>query len=112
MKFFYDINPINEFTYSVKIHGENVYPIYKTIKNFLKSAYHDGETDAIFFSAEKVRTFNQYILESKDHKMEIKQCIKMIYDLTKQMTYLKSMNYGFYGFEANDILVVDNVFLF
>jgi hypothetical protein len=36
----------------------------------------------------------------------------MIDDLTKQMTYLKTMNYGFYGFGANDILVVDNVFLF
>ena len=86
MKFFYDIIPINEFTYSIKIHGENVYPIYNTIIKMLKSSYHDGETDAIFFSAEKVRRFNQYILESKDHKLELKQCIKMMDDLTKQMT--------------------------
>jgi hypothetical protein len=112
MKFFYEVNPINDFTYSLKIHGENVSPIYKTIKKFLKSAYHDGETDAIFFSAEKVRTFKQYILECKAHKLELKQCIKMMDDLTKQMTYLKSINYGFYGFGENDILVVDNVFLF
>jgi hypothetical protein len=112
MIFFYDVNPINDFTYSLKIHGENVFPIYKTIKKMLNSAYHDNETDAMFFSAENVRTFNQYILESNDHKLELKRCIKMMDDLTKQMTYLKTMNYGFYGFGANDILVVDNVFLF
>ena len=42
----------------------------------------------------------------------ILQCIKMIDELTKQMAYLKSMDYGFYGFGVNDILVVDNLFLF
>lgn len=109
MNLFYDIKQINEFTYSLKIHGQHILPIYKTIKKMLKTAYYDSETESIFFSAEKVITFKQYIVK---RKLEIKQCIKMIDELTKQMAYLKSMDYGFYGFGVNDILVVDNLFLF
>ena len=109
MNLFYDIKQINEFTYSLKIHGQYILPIYKTIKKMLKTAYYDSETESIFFSAEKVITFKQYI---SNRKLEIKQCIKMIDELTKQMAYLKSMDYGFYGFGVNDILVVDNLFLF
>jgi hypothetical protein len=109
MNLFYDIKQINEFTYSLKIHGQYILPIYKTIKKMLKTAYYDSDTESIFFSAEKVITFKQYI---SNRKLEIKQCIKMIDELTKQMAYLKSMDYGFYGFGVNDILVVDNLFLF
>ena len=109
MIFFYDLKQINEFTYSLKIHGQHILPLYKTIKKILKTAYYDSETESIFFSAEKVITFKQYI---SNRKLEIKQCIKMIDELTKQMIYLKSMDYGFYGFGVNDILIVDNLFLF
>ena len=72
----------------------------------LKTAYYDSETESIFFSAEKVITFKQYI---SNRKLEIKQCIQLIDELTKQMIYLKSMDYGFYGFGVNDILVVHNI---
>ena len=112
MKFFYDIKPINEFTYSLKIRGDNIDPIYKTIKKMLKTAYYDSESSSIFFSAEKVSTFKHYLLEHAAHKLEINNCIRMIDDLTKQMSYLKTINYGFYGFDINDILVVDNIFVF
>ena len=45
--------------------------------------------------------------------MKQTKCIKMIDDLTKQIHYLKDINYGFYGFDINDILVVDeSIFLF
>jgi hypothetical protein len=111
MKFFYDIKTINEFTYSLKINGDYNSLLYKTIKKMLKSCYYDSETQSLIFSAERVLTFKQKLLENSDHKMELKQCIKMIDDLTRQMTYLKSLNYGFYGFGANDILVIDNIFL-
>ena len=100
---------MNDFTYSLKIHGENVEPIYKTIKKMIKSFHYEEDTESIYFSAENVSIFTQYI---KNNKLQLKQCIKLIDDITKQMIYLKSMNYGFYGFDANDILVVDNLFLF
>ena len=40
------------------------------------------------------------------------KCIKMISDLTKQINYLSNINYGFYGFDIQDILVInDDLFL-
>ena len=32
----------------------------------------------------------------------------MIYDLTQQIIYLKKLGYGFYGFDINDIIVINN----
>jgi hypothetical protein len=38
----------------------------------------------------------------------IKNYINMIDDLTKQIIYLRKKNYGFYGFDINDIIVIDD----
>jgi serine/threonine protein kinase len=112
MKFFYDIKPISEYTYNLKIHGDNLPVIYHIIKKMLKSTHYDTERDTIFFSAEKVTSFKNFILEKKDNKLDTYLCIKMIDDLTKQLIYLKTYNYGYYGFNINDILVIDNIFVF
>jgi hypothetical protein len=52
MKFFYDLTQINEYTYSLKLHGHNIIPLYQTIINMLKNAYYDNETETIIFTAE------------------------------------------------------------
>lgn len=109
MNFYYEIKQINEFMYSIKLHGEYVFPIYKTIKKMIKSAFYDNDTDSMYFLAENVTTLKKYILENGI--MNLKKCINMIDDLTKQMSYLKNMNYGFYGFDITDILLVDDLFL-
>jgi hypothetical protein len=107
MKNIYDIEVINEFTYSLKIKGEFIIPLYQTIKKMLKSVHYESETSSIFFSAESVVPLKKYLLE-----LSYNNCIKMIDDLTKQMMYLKKMNYGFYGFDIDDIIVIDNTFIF
>lgn len=103
-----DIIQINEFTYSLKINGEYVSVLYNSMKKIMKSIHFDYEKSIIFFSAEKVLPFKKYILEHKTYK----KCIKMIDDLTKQIMYLKKMGYGFYGLDINDILTIDNTFIF
>ena len=50
----YKISQLNEFTYSLKIYGDAVNPMYKTIKQLVKTVQYDMETNSIFFSAEKV----------------------------------------------------------
>lgn len=109
MKTFYDITPITEFTYSLKIHGDFATPIYQTITKILKTSHYSSETHSIDFSAEHVMSFKKYLL---NHKMNYKTCLKMIDDLTKQMIFLKKMNYGFYGLDLNDILTIDDAFIF
>jgi len=112
MKENYIISFINDFTYSLKIYGENVDPMYKTIKQMIKLVKYDNESTTIFFSAKTVRTLKEYLLNSFEKKMSYKICIKMIDDLTKQMINLKKLNYGFYGIDINDIMVIDKSFVF
>jgi serine/threonine protein kinase len=99
-----DITQISDFTYSLKINGDYVSVLYQSIKKVIKSIHYDEEKSVIFFSAEKVLPFKEYLLENKTYK----KCIKMIDDLTKQIIYIKNMGYGFYGFDVNDIVTIDN----
>jgi hypothetical protein len=109
MKNCYDIIPINEYTYTLKIHGDYTIPIYQTIIKMLKSVNYNNEKHLLTFSAEHVIPFKQYITTQK---MPYKTCIKMIDDLTKQIIHLKTLNYGFYGLDINDLLIIDDTFIF
>jgi hypothetical protein len=58
----YNLIPINEFTYSLKINGDYINELYNTIQKMLKSCHFDHETNTIFFSAENVVPFKTFIL--------------------------------------------------
>lgn len=108
----YDINKINTYTYSLKIKGDNSEVLYKTIELFISNSFYDDENDSIIFSAETVTTLKDYLSNICNFKMPHNICIKMFDDLTRQIIYLKKHNFGFYGFDLNDILVIDNIFVF
>jgi hypothetical protein len=112
LKKYYILTRINEYTYSLKINGEyNIY-LYKVIKKLIKTTVFDDETNSIYFCAENVIQFKDYLLEQKNNSLSHKKCIKLIYDLTSQMLYLKKLGYSFYGVDMNDILIVDDIFIF
>jgi hypothetical protein len=102
----YVIETVNEFTYSLKINGDYAMIINNMIKMYLNSSHYDEELETIFFSAESILTFKEYILSRPSNY------IKMIDDLTKQINYLHKIDYGFYGFDVNDVLIIDNNFIF
>jgi serine/threonine protein kinase len=102
------ITQISEFTYSLKLEGDYVSVLCHSIKRLMKTIHYDEEKSSIFFSAENVLPFKEVLLVNKTYK----KCIKMIDDLTKQMNYLKNIGYAFYGFDVNDILTIDNTFIF
>jgi len=103
----YTIENVNDFTYSLKINGENAIPIYKSLKKLLtNSVYYDSESSTLFFSAETILSFKEYLLNTK---FSYKNCIKMIDTLTKQINILRRLGYGFYGFDITDIIVIDNI---
>ena len=105
----YILKPINECTYNLKINGEyNIY-LYKLIKKCIKTSNFDYETSSIYFCAENVTPLKDLI---KNNSLSHNKCIKLIYDLTNQILYLKKLGYSFYGFDINDILVVDDIFMF
>lgn len=107
----YNLIPINEFTYRLKINGDYIDKVYNTIQKMLKSCHFDHETNSIFFSAENVIPFKKYILNKKEKKLSHGECIKLIDDLSKQILYLNKLDLGFYGFDIGDILTIDKTFI-
>jgi len=112
MKNLYSLTPINDFTFSLKIHGDYYNYLYNTIQKLIKTAHLDYESNAIIFSAENVKPFKQYLLEEKNKKLSHLKSIKLIDNLSKQIFYLKKLGFGFYGFDINDILTIDETFIF
>jgi len=108
----YKITQINEFTFNLKINGDYNNELYNTIQKILKTCHFDYETNTIFFSAENVLPFKQYLLNQKSKTLSHLKCIKLIDNLTKQIFYLKKLGFAFYGFDINDILTIDDVFIF
>jgi hypothetical protein len=108
----YNLIPINEFTYSLKINGDFYNQLYYTIQKIVPSSHYDNESKTILFSAENVIPFKAYLLNQKDKILSHATCIKLIDDLSKQILYLYKLGYGFYGFDISDILTIDNTFIF
>ena len=92
--------------------GDNSIYLYNIIKKILQSCIFDNETNSIFFSAENVIPFKQYLLEQQNNKLSHSKCVKLIDDLSKQIFFLNKCNFGFYGFDIEDILTIDNTFIF
>ena len=106
MKNNYEVKNINDFTYNIKINGDNK-PMYKLLQKILRKSFYDYDTETIFFTAETVTKLHQYLLDIT-FNISHQKCIKMIYDLTQQIIYLKKLGYGFYGYDINDIIVINN----
>lgn len=102
----YNLISKNEFTYNLIINDSLKSPyLYHTIEKMLKSSYYDDETNSVFFSAETVLPLKTF------KKMSHATCIKFIDDLSKQIFFLNSLKYGFYGFDIDDILFIDGTFI-
>jgi hypothetical protein len=108
----YNLSQINEYTYSLKINGEYNNILFNIIQKMLKTSHFDYETNSIFFSAENVFSYKEYLLKQKNKILSHSKCIKLIDDLSKQILYLKKLGYSFYGIDINDILTIDNTFIF
>jgi hypothetical protein len=104
----YKLTQKDEFTYKLKV-NYNPKLIYILLKSFVKNAIFDSSSQSILFSAEEVKPLQDYLLNlKKSHAM----CIKMIDDLIQQINYLKSKNYCLYGFDIQDVLVINtNLFV-
>jgi hypothetical protein len=107
----YDLKLINDYTYNLKINGNFEYQLYYIIEKMIKSSNYDDDTNSIFFSAENVIPLKKYILDQKNKKISYATCIKLIHDLSKQLFCLNNLGYGIYGFDINDILIIDNTFI-
>jgi hypothetical protein len=105
----YTIIPINEFTYNLNIQGSDdncKYHLCNSIQKLIKGSYVDHDSNSVYFSAEKAVPFNP------NNRLSYHTCIQMVDDLTKQIMLLHKFGYGIYGFNMNDILTIDEHFVF
>ena len=112
---------INTNSYILSIyHGSSnkkyIYEIYKSItktKILSNAFFNEGikvsskeeEEDTIIFTAETVKPLSVLL---KEYKLTNQDAIKMIHDLGKQMAHLETKFFAFYGFNLDDILVINN----
>jgi hypothetical protein len=98
-----------KYSYELFIKGKNSNPIYWSLlkTNIIKGAFYNSQEKMLYFTAEKVSTIHK-----KEIKISEAKCIKMIDTLTRQIKYLETIQYAFYGHNVSDILVInDDIFI-
>lgn len=108
----------NSFILSIN-HGsfnkKYIYEIYKSItktKLLSNAFFYDDDEDlmgpsehTINFTASNIKTLSTLL---KEGKLTNQMAIKMSHDLSKQIAYLEGNLLAFYGYELDDILVINN----
>lgn len=110
----YKIKHTSEFSYTWKVNGDYKYEIYFSVSKskILDNCFYDDETNTIIFSAEKVERLSDYLDTCENGKMDYLSAIKLIHNISRQICYLYENNFAFYGFDLDDILVVNKSIFF
>jgi hypothetical protein len=102
----------NTNSYTLYIKGSNNLKdgIYKSISDtkLLSSAFYNDDDDddiSITFTAETVVTLTRFLTKGK---LTNKKTVKMINDLSRQIAYLETTRFAFYGYNLDDILVIND----
>jgi len=98
------LTKINDYTFELFIEGEYAEQLYNCIQQILKSTHYEKDSNSLFFSAEHVDTLKKCLYNKRLSHM---QTIRMIDHLSKQINWLKTKNVGIYGFDLDDVLVIN-----
>jgi hypothetical protein len=104
----YHLEAINEYTYCLQIYGEYSAQLCQNIQHAIPSCHieHVANIPSIYFSAEHVSPFKKYITE------QMIRYPQLIEQLSAQLQNLIHSGYCLYGFDMNDLLVIDSVVIF
>ena len=82
------------------------YEIYRSISDtkILPNAFYNDEDQVIIFTAEKVSTLSAILSKGS---LTMKNAINMVSNLSKQISYLQAHNIAFYGYNLDDIIVIN-----
>jgi hypothetical protein len=104
-------NNTERFTLYIKGQNHLKDEIYKSIDNtnILSNAFYNDESETIIFTAETVVTLTSFI---KKGCITMLRAIKMVNDLSKQIAHLEINGFAFYGYDLDDIIVInDSIFI-
>ena len=97
----YHLTAVSKYTYGLTIRGEYADVLYRAIQPMLDTSY---ISDNLLFNAEHITPLSAPL--SQQH------CVKLINDLSSQLIYLNKLGYGFYGLDMDNIIIIDNTFIF
>lgn len=106
----YKVIQDSPFNFNIFIKGKHNQKIYKSLinTNILNNAFIDVLDDCICFTAETVETLKEFLFkENTNTKLTNIQSIQLLKTITRQIKYLEGINYTFYGFNIDDILVIN-----
>jgi serine/threonine protein kinase len=104
-------NNTDHFTLYIKGPSHLKDEIYKSIDDtdILSNVFYNDESETIIFTAETVVTLTSFV---KKRSLTMLQAIKMINDLSKQIAHLEINGFAFYGYDLDDIIVInDTIFI-
>lgn len=110
----FKIKKTSEYSYTWKVNGDYKYDVYLSVSKtkILDNCFYDDETNTLVFSAENVERLNDYLETCENGKINYLSAIKLIHNISKQMSYFYESNFAFYGFDLDDILVVNKSIFF
>jgi len=85
--------------------------ISNSIIKILDNSYYDKDYCIIQIICENIISFSEY-LKNNNYKISEQKCIQLIDNLYKNFSYIIKQNYGIYGIDIEDIIIVDNIFIF
>lgn len=104
----YQISQINNYTYNFFIKDDEYRnTLYSSILILLKHAFHNKINSSIFITCEKIQTLSDYLKEN-DELLTYEQTLNIIHTLSIQINFLYEKNYGFYGIDLEDVIVVND----
>lgn len=100
-----EITQTGKYSYKLSIQGNDktnllYFSILKT--DILTNSFYNSTDKSLYFTAETVT-----LLKKTDLFLSEAKCIRMIDTLTRQIKYLETKQYAFYGHSIDDILVVN-----
>jgi len=98
---------VSDFGYNLELNGEYYDPIFQYLLFYISACFNDENMNTMFFTAENVTNLKEFLINST-FKLSHHKCITIIDELTKQIAYLEKLGYGFYGFNIEDILVINS----
>lgn len=106
----YKLFKTGNYIYDLEIKGNNIKPLYLSLlktKQLTNILYNSNSeySHSICFTAENVESLDIFL--DKNTLLSESLCIKMIDTLTQQIKCLETYNYAHYGYNIEDILVVD-----
>ena len=109
----------NSCSFSLYINGNHREQIYESISQLLSNicyTCYDNQNEKLIFLAETVITLSDFCKKTnqdqKEEQILLEKATYMIKMLSEQIEILKTKNLAFYGFDLDDVLMInDNIFI-